>query len=123
VDGDGHQLRGIHGYMLHFPKSQVPPANAFWSLTLYNSHYYFVDNPIGRHAIVHKANSDNRFQQVVNSDGSLDIYLQHFAPAAGRQQNWLPTPWDDFNVMLRLYWPRNEALDGTWEPPSIWRTD
>jgi hypothetical protein len=112
---DGQQLRGEERYVLHFPDGQTPPVNAFWSLTMYNSHYYFVANPIRRYAI------GSRDPLKLNSDGSLDIYIQYYSPGEELESNWLPAPRDDFNVMLRLYWPKHRALDGNWQPPGIQR--
>jgi hypothetical protein len=115
TDADGRPLTGANRYTIHFPKGQLPPVNAFWSVTLYNSKQAFVDNPIDRYAI------GDRDRLRLNDDGSLTLYVQHDSPGKGRESNWLPAPGDDFNLFMRLYWPKPEALDGTWKPPAVTR--
>jgi hypothetical protein len=114
VDGDGRKLSGAHRYVLHFDKGQTPPTKAFWSLTMYNSDHFFVENPIGRYAI------GDRDALAYNQDGSLDLLLQREAPG-GRESNWLPAPAGPFNLILRIYWPRPEVMRGTWKPPAVQR--
>jgi hypothetical protein len=116
VDADGQPLNGAHDYVLHFPAGALPPANAFWSLTMYNERQFFVENPIARYAI------GDRDTLKFNADGSLDLYLRHDARDAAREPNWLPAPPGPFNVMLRIYWPKPAVLDGSWLPPPITRT-
>jgi hypothetical protein len=114
-DAEGRALNGQHAYKLHFPADQLPPVNAFWSLTTYDAEFYLVENPINRYAL------GSRDALQYNEDGSLDLYIQATAPE-GQEANWLPTPQDaDFSVMLRLYWPEEAALDGSWQPPSLER--
>jgi hypothetical protein len=113
VDGDGEALNGAHRYVLRFPPGRTPPARAFWSLTMYDEHQYFVDNPLGRYAI------GDRDPLAVNADGSLDLWLQRESPGPERESNWLPAPSGPFNLILRIYWPEQPALDGTWTPPGI----
>jgi hypothetical protein len=115
VDADGQPLTGKNRYVLHFPKGQTPPVNAFWSVTMYNSRQAFVENPIGRYA------SGDRDKLKFNADGSLDLYIQPASPGKEQEANWLPAPIDDFNLMLRLFWPKKEVLDGTWPPPAVKR--
>jgi hypothetical protein len=107
------QLAGEHGYTLHFPASQLPPVHAFWSLTLYGEDGYFVANPMHRFAI------GDRDALKFNSDGSLDLFIQHDAPAQDRDGNWLPAPSGKFNLSLRLYWPSEDVLRGRWKPPPV----
>jgi hypothetical protein len=102
---------------LHFGKDQLPPARAFWSLTLYNDRQAFVPNPIQRYAI------GSRDPLRYNGDGSLDIYIQHERPAGTKAANWLPSPPDGLNMMLRAYWPEQALLDGTWMPPPVMRVN
>jgi hypothetical protein len=113
VDSNGNALTGANNYEITFPAGELPPAGAFWSLTVYNSSGYFVSNPISRYSI---GSLDSGL--VYNADGSLTIYLQNTAPASG-DSNWLPTPTGAFNVTLRVYDPAASALNGTWIPPAI----
>jgi hypothetical protein len=115
VDAAGQPLTGANRYVLHFPKGQTPPVNAFWSVTMYNSKQFFVENPLARYAL------GDRDKLKTNADGSLDIYIQHNSPGPEREANWLPAPKDEFNLILRLYWPKKEALDGEWKPPAVKR--
>jgi len=115
VDADGRGLSGDAAYVLHFTKAEIPPVNAFWSMTLYDADGYFVANPINRYAI------GDRDRLTFNEDGSLDIYIQAARPPEGRVANWLPAPAGPFNLALRLYWPKPEALSGSWRPPLVKR--
>ncbi|GAA2803562.1 DUF1254 domain-containing protein [Nonomuraea dietziae] len=112
VDGQGQPLNGANTYTIHFPAGQLPPAKAFWSLTMYDPTGFLVDNPINRYEIGHVA------KPVANPDGSVDLYIQHDAPA-DKQDNWLPAPAEGFNLILRMYWPEESVVDGTWAPPPI----
>ena len=91
----------------------MPPARAFWSVTLYGPDGYFVKNPIQRFAI------GDRDPLKFNEDGSLDLVIQHDAPGGDKDRNWLPTPEGGFNLTLRIYWPKDEALQGSWIPPAV----
>ena len=113
VDSEGIPYNGQSRYLLHFDKNQIPPVNAFWSLTMYNTDRYFVDNSINRYAI------GDRDKLEFDSDGSLDIYIQHDSPGEDKESNWLPAPAGDFNLLMRLYWPRAEILTGEWNPPAV----
>jgi hypothetical protein len=115
VDAEGQPLSGANRYVLHFDKNDLPPANAFWSLTLYNDRQFFVDNPLNRYAL------GDRDRLRYNKDGSLDLYVWNTSPGKDRDANWLPAPTDSFNLMLRIYWPKPEVLDGTWVPPQVKR--
>lgn len=116
LDNEGNPLSGANRYVLHFSKQQLPPVKGFWSLTLYDQHQFFVANPLNRFAI------GDRDALHFNADGSLDLYFQHQAPSSPEQlANWLPAPEGEFNLMLRLYWPTQAALDRTWLPPTIQR--
>jgi hypothetical protein len=115
VDAAGQPLTGVNRYVVHFSKSQTPPVNAFWSVTMYNSKQFFVENAQGRYAL------GDRDKLNLNPDGSLDIYVQNESPGKDRQSNWLPAPKGEFNLILRLYWPKNEALGGAWQPPALGR--
>ncbi|HEY3741034.1 MAG TPA: DUF1254 domain-containing protein [Bryobacteraceae bacterium] len=114
VDAMGAALDGSRRYKMHFEKAQLPPVNAFWSITVYDPAGYFISNPIGRYAI------GDRDKLKFNEDGSLDLYLQESAPAeSDRVNNWLPSPKGSFNLAMRLYWPRAEILNGSWTPPAV----
>jgi hypothetical protein len=113
VDDQGAPLDGSHAYRMHFPKDQLPPVRAFWSLTLYDPDGYFAANPIGRYAI------GDRDQLSFNADGSLDLWIQATAPES--TSNWLPAPAGRFSLTLRLYWPDDRVLDGTWTAPPVTR--
>lgn len=114
VDANGKQLVGKEDYVLHFDKGQLPPVNAFWSIILYGDQQTFVDNAANKYAI--RSTDNLRY----NADGSLDIYIQRKAPSSEKQGNWLPAPADGtFMLNMRLYWPRDLALDGNWAPPPV----
>ena len=115
VDSEGQPYNGSHRYVIHFDKSERPPVRGFWSLSTYDEEMYFVDNPIRRYAI------GDRDQLQYNQDGSLDIYIQHASPGRDKESNWLPAPKDDFDLVLRAYWPVLEVLTGGWNPPAVKR--
>lgn len=113
TDSEGNPLDGANKYVIHFDKGQTPPVNAFWSVTMYNAKQAFVANPINRYAI------GDRDKLKFNLDGSLDIYLQHDSPGKAKESNWLPADAGSFNLILRMYWPKEAALTGAWTPPPI----
>jgi hypothetical protein len=117
ADADGKPLSGANKYVIRFPKGQMPPVGAFWSVTMYNSKQFFVDNPLNRYAI------GDRDKLKFNDDGSLTLYIQHESPGKDKESNWLPAPGDDFNLIMRLYWPKKEIIDGAWVPPPIKRVN
>jgi hypothetical protein len=116
-DADGNPYDGAHKYVMHFPKGQMPPAKAFWSLTMYNAEYFFVTNPLNRYTL----SSRSKFKP--NKDGSVDLHIQHESPGKDKEANWLPAPKDKFVLMLRLYWPveppQPSIIDGSWKPPAV----
>ncbi len=116
VDGQGKKLDGAKKYVVHFAKEELPPARAFWSLTLYDSEGFFVQNPLHRVAL------SQRDDLKINPDGSLDLYVQRDSPGAGKESNWLPSAPGELGLFLRLYWPSEKApsiLDGSWVPPAV----
>ena len=113
VDGDGKPLSGANRYVLRFDKEQTPPANAFWSVTMYNAQSFFVANPITRYNIV------AWMPLKYNKDGSLDVYIQRDPPGKDRESNWLPAPAGEFSLTMRVYWPKESMLNGIWKPPAI----
>lgn len=115
VDMDGKPYSGANKYVMHFPKGEAPPVDGFWSITMYNGDYFFVDNPLNKYTV--SARNDLKY----NADGSLDIYIQNESPGKDKEANWLPAPKDKFILMMRLYWPKERApsiIDGTWKPPG-----
>jgi hypothetical protein len=113
ADKNGRTYHGRNRYTMHFEQDELPPVNGFWSITLYDSDGYMVENKIKRYAI------GDRDELSFNEDGSLDIFIQHESPGKDRESNWLHAPADDFNLTLRLYWPRLEILTGEWNPPPV----
>lgn len=113
VDDAGQPLIGLNNYVIHFPKDQLPPVKGFWSITLYNEQLFFVPNPINRYSIA------GRDPLKFNPDGSLDIYIQNTTPGTERESNWLPSPEGKFALILRMYWPEEAVINGTWKPPVI----
>ena len=110
IDSDGQTLDGSkHNYTLTFPAGQLPPVNAFWSLTMYDGKtQLLIENPINRYLI----NSPMLPTMKTNADGSLTLYIQNKSPGADKEANWLPAPNDPIYLVMRLYWPKTE-------PPSI----
>ena len=111
ADGTGQPLNGSNRYRVHFDKGSLPPVRAFWSLTAYDQGGYFIKNPVNRYAI------GDRDPLKINPDGSLDIYIQAQTPGPDRESNWLPSGEGIFNLTIRLYWPEEAILSGTWHPP------
>lgn len=115
ADADGAPLDGASDYLCHFAAGELPPVDAFWSVTMYDEHGFQAANPINRFAI------GDRDPLANNSDGSLDIHIQHSCPGADKEPNWLPAPLGPLGITMRLYAPRPEALDGRWNPPPVRR--
>jgi hypothetical protein len=115
-DADGEAYNGAHKYVMRFPKGLLPPARGFWSLTMYDSQFFFVANPINRYSI--SARQDLK----ANPDGSVDLYIQKESPGPEKESNWLPAPDGKFQLMLRLYWPSEHnpsILNGSWKIPPV----
>jgi hypothetical protein len=115
ADADGQPLTGDRDYVLHFERDELPPAQAFWSVTMYDEEGFQVANVLDRFAL------GDRDDLIYNADGSLDLYLRHTSPGADREANWLPAPRGPLGITLRLYAPAPEVLDGRWTPPAIRR--
>ena len=114
VDADGEKYDGAkHSYILHFDAAKTPPANAFWSLTLYSNDGFLCANPISRFAI------GDRNPLKKNADGSIDIYIQKDNPGKDKENNWLPAPRGAFNLLLRVYWPKEAMVNGSWQVPGV----
>jgi hypothetical protein len=116
ADADGKPLEGQHKYVLHFSKEELPPVNAFWSVTMYDEAGFQVVNSLNRFAI------GDRDDLKYNPDGSLDLYIQNENPGPDKESNWLPSPAaGTLGVTMRLYAPKQQILDGRWNPPAIKR--
>ena len=115
ADDSGKPLDGANKYTLHFDKGATPPVGAFWSVTLYDNEGFQVPNALNRFAVSSWMNLKQ------NADGSLDLYFQSESPGKDKEVNWLPAPKGAFNLTLRLYGPKSEALIGTWNPPPVAR--
>jgi hypothetical protein len=117
VDADREPANGAtHGYTLRFPPKQLPPVNAFWSLTLYELPSSLLSaNPLGRYLI----NSSMLPALKRDPDGGITLYLQHASPGKAQEADWLPAPNGPFFAVLRLYWPKVEAIDGRWKEPAL----
>jgi hypothetical protein len=115
ADESGKPLDGTNKYELHFDKGETPPADAFWSVTLYDAEGFQVANSLNRF------NLASWMPLKSNADGSLDLYFQNESPGTDKEANWLPAPKTAFNLLMRLYAPRSEALTGKWNPPPVTR--
>jgi hypothetical protein len=115
-DAQGKAYSGANKYLMHFAKGKLPPVSGFWSLTMYDSSFFFTANPINRYSISPRQNLKS------NADGSTDLYIQHESPGKEKESNWLPAPSGDFILMLRMYWPKEKKpsiIDGTWTIPPV----
>jgi hypothetical protein len=114
VDATGAPLTGADNYTYRFAPNQLPPVNAFWSLTMYQlPQSLLVENPIQRYLI----NSAMLPSLVQDPDGGYTFAIQHESPGPEKEANWLPAPEGPFRLVLRLYWPKPDALNGTWKAP------
>jgi len=125
AERDGQPLDGSqHAYTLTFAPGQLPPVNAFWSLTIYDGKtQLLIKNPIARYLI----NSSMLSSLTKGPDGSVTIYIQRDSPGKTREANWLPAPNGPIYLVMRLYWPKTEPPsilppgNGTWQPPALVR--
>jgi hypothetical protein len=116
VDASGQNLDGANRYTLRFAPGQLPPVRAFWSLTMYDyPAQLMVSNPLNRYVL----NTPMMPQFKKDADGGLTLYFQNESPGADRETNWLPAPKGPFLVVMRLYWPKEEAFDGSWKHPPM----
>jgi hypothetical protein len=119
-DAEGQSLDGDHRYTLRFAPGQLPPVHAFWSLTMYDvPDLLLVANPIDRYLV----NSTMLDDFVRDDDGGITLYIQPDSPREVLKPNWLPAPAGPFFMAMRLYWPKPEALDGTWKQPPLKREE
>lgn len=113
ADESGKPLAGASKYVIHFDKGATPPVNAFWSITLYDDEGFQVANTLDRFAL------SSWMPFVTNADGSMDLYFQNESPGKDKEANWLPAPKGSFNLTMRLYSPKPDALTGKWNPPVV----
>ena len=96
----------------------MPPARAFWSITMYDADYFFVANPLNRYTL------SSRNALTAEADGTVPLYIQADSPGPDKESNWLPAPKAPFVLMMRMYWPKTNPpsiLNGTWKPPAVER--
>jgi len=117
VDKVNEPLNSNYEYTITFPAGQTPPANGFWSITMYDAtNHFLVENLIGRYAI------GSYYDLKLNTDNSMTIYIQKNSPGADKESNWLPASLDDnstFNLIMRIYWPDQPVLANEWEVPGV----
>jgi hypothetical protein len=113
ADNAGKPLNGANAYTVRFAKGETPPTNAFWSITLYDAEGYQAPNDLNRFAL----SSWMPFKY--DPDGSLRLYVQSDSPGPDGQANWLPAPKGPFNLTMRIYAPKSDALTGKWSPPPV----
>jgi hypothetical protein len=115
ADADGNELRGSANYRLHFPAGNLPPARAFWSITMYDRETFrLVDNIIERFSI-----GDRTAGLKYNDDGALDVYIGNAIPDRIHTSNWLPAPAEGFYLVMRVYIPEDSVVQQLWEPPAL----
>ena len=120
VDESKQKLTGENRYTLRFAPGELPPVNAFWSLTMYDQpKSLLVANPIDRYLV----NSPMLPQFVKDADGGLTLIIQNESPGKEQEANWLPAPKGPFAMVMRLYWPEQEAVDGKWTAPPLKKAD
>jgi hypothetical protein len=118
VDASGQKLEGANRYSMRFAPSQLPPVNAFWSLTMYElPSSLLCANPLNRYLL----NSPMLPQFKRDADGGLTLWVQNDSPGKDKEANWLPAPKGSFLMVMRLYWPKDEALQGKWTAPPLKR--
>jgi hypothetical protein len=116
IDSDHQPVSGEHRYTMRFADGQLPPVNAFWSLTMYQlPESLLVTNAINRYLI----NSPMLPDLKRDADGGITLYVQNVSPGADKESNWLPAPTGTFFMAMRLYWPKPEALSGEWKAPPL----
>ena len=116
VDSDKQKLDGANRYTLRFDAGKYPPVNAFWSLTMYKlPESLLFANSLNRYLL----NSPMLPQLVKDPDGGLTLYVQNESPGKAKESNWLPAPKGPFLMVMRLYWPKEEAVSGAWTAPAL----
>jgi len=113
IDADGNPLDGANQYAITFTKDGIPPAKAFWSLTMYDIESYLVPNVLNRYSLGDRSGLDYAL------DGSLTLYIQKDNPGSAKETNWLPAPDGPFRLALRLYAPAEDVINRRWLPPAV----
>lgn len=112
---DGQPLDGSKTYRLHFSADQLPPAQFFWSATMYDiPDRLLVANPIDRYSI-----GDRTPGLQYDADGGLSITIAHASPGADQESNWLPAPAGPFTIVVRVYGPGETVMNGSWQLPPL----
>lgn len=115
IDADGDTLTGANKYVLDFTEDSLPPVNAFWSLTMYDGKtQLLIKNPLNRYLI-----NSSMIPELKKTNGVIRIYIQSETPGKNLESNWLPAPQGDIYMVLRLYYPKKQALVGSWKPPFV----
>jgi hypothetical protein len=117
-DTNGELLSDERKYQLKFAKGQLPPVNAFWSITLYDSTFNMAINPYNIHSL-----GDRDKGMKLDADGGLTIHIQKDPPSEDKRGNWLPAAGGNFHLVLRAYMPKADILEGKWLPPGVKRVD
>lgn len=113
TDGNGQRLDGANMYVLHFKKGKLPPVNGFWSLSMNDAEYFFVENALNRYTLSER-------NTLISTLTVPWISIFSTNPAIKKlQANWLPAPEDNFALILRMYWPKEALLNGSWESPGV----
>jgi hypothetical protein len=115
-DAEDKAYDGANKYVMHFSRGQLPPVRGFWSVTMYDDKYFFVNNPLNRYSISPRQNLKT------NPDGSTTLYIQKDTPGSDKESNWLPAPAGKFILMLRMYWPNESSpsiINGSWKIPAV----
>lgn len=116
IDSNGEKLNGNNKYIIKFEPNQMPPVHSFWSLTMYEMpSSLLVENPINRYLL----NSTMLSQFKKDSDGGITLIIQNQSPGKEKESNWLPAPKGSFSMIMRLYWPKDNALNGSWKQPPV----
>jgi hypothetical protein len=117
TDSQGQPINtSTNKYELTFKAGELPPVNAFWSVTMYDAKtQLLIENPINRYII----NSPMLPELKLNQDSSLTIYIQKDSPETSQKSNWLPAPDNDAYIVMRCYWPKEAIVNGTWKAPGI----
>ena len=114
LDADEQPFDAAKHYVIHFDKGQTPPAKATWSISMYDPDGFYVPNKLDRYHLA------EWMPLKYNADGSLDIYIQSESPGADKESNWLPAPASGtFNLVTRIFWPKESVLEGSWRMPGV----